>query len=677
MILPKSSHTFGQISLFVGTLFLANPDLQAQKDTVQHLQTVQIMRERDSIYLIPRMLSVKGGSLVAHDEIERKRPIDLGELTRSFPGVFLKSYGGVGGMKTINARGLGSQHFLVLINGISYLQNQSGSANLGNIQTDFIETVKYSTGGADEWLLPPISRTYAGVIQVFTSEQLFISNKSKVEVSLLGGSFGHYKTSLNTYFSKKNFYLAANGYGMSYQGNYPYSYTNGYQPIQAIRANNNVGEGAFRFGAGYQTQQHRFQVEANYYKSTKQLPGAIIFYQPANHQSLDNINVNVALTHTYFSKRISQRNTVSWNEGNTHYLDPYFIGNSINQHYSERTIDVSHTAKKNLDKAQHIQLTWGGQYLYTELLSDASSVQHPQRHRGFLTAGISLHHTKWTLESNFPLQLLTERTRLTSWKNTFLFTPSLGFSRRFILGKSNWNFHSNYASTARVASFNELYFGKSQIVQLKPEKSNMGDIGFASASFLPHHFSYQFSTSGFAAWISDKIITLPTKNLFVWSVFNLGKVLSYGFNADVEFKKMWKNEKIQLSTVHKTGLTVSKDYTDKKSSTYKQQIPYTPYWNYSGELIFLLYGVELSWQSSYNGFRFVLGENTYPNLLNDYWLHDARISYLVFTKNKVHHFRIYFKMNNITNKQYQVIRSFPMPGRSFEVGVKYGWNKQK
>jgi outer membrane cobalamin receptor len=153
--------------------------------------------------------------------------------------------------------------------------------------------------------------------------------------------------------------------------------------------------------------------------------------------------------------------------------------------------------------------------------------------------------------------------------------------------------------------------------------------------------------------------------------------MSYGFDANLSVKKSFFQQKLDFELIQKTALTVAKDYTDKRNSTYQQQIPYTPYWNYAGEFIVRFFGASVAWESSFNGFRFVLGENIFPNMLNGYWLHHLRLAYDVSFKRDKHTFRIYVVLNNLSNVQYQVIRSFPMPGRSIEIGIKYAWNKKK
>jgi len=60
------------------------------------------------------------------------------------------------------------------------------------------------------------------------------------------------------------------------------------------------------------------------------------------------------------------------------------------------------------------------------------------------------------------------------------------------------------------------------------------------------------------------------------------------------------------------------------------------------------------------------GRNTTVYTHNSYVILDASASYDV-AKNTT----IYAKMNNITNKEYEMYKGYPMPGRYFQLGVKY------
>src|SRR5690606_8007275 len=61
---------------------------------------------------------------------------DAGELMRYIPGINLKSYGGLGGMKTISSRGLSSQDNAIVVDGFLRSNAQSGVQNLALLETD-------------------------------------------------------------------------------------------------------------------------------------------------------------------------------------------------------------------------------------------------------------------------------------------------------------------------------------------------------------------------------------------------------------------------------------------------------------------------------------------------------------------------------------------------------------
>src|ERR1700744_1877687 len=53
-------------------------------------------------------------------ELERFNSLSVADAVRYFSGVQLKDYGGVGGLKTINVRSLGSNHTAVFYDGIEF-----------------------------------------------------------------------------------------------------------------------------------------------------------------------------------------------------------------------------------------------------------------------------------------------------------------------------------------------------------------------------------------------------------------------------------------------------------------------------------------------------------------------------------------------------------------------------
>jgi outer membrane cobalamin receptor len=125
-----------------------------------------------------------------------------------------------------------------------------------------------------------------------------------------------------------------------------------------------------------------------------------------------------------------------------------------------------------------------------------------------------------------------------------------------------------------------------------------------------------------------------------------------------------------LSFSQKSSFNVAWDISDPNGPTYKHQIPYTPYWLHASEFTLKRKNISVTYSYNFSDFRFVLGENIAANVLDAFHIHDFRLNYECFREKRPQQvWRIHLKCNNLFNQSYQVIRSFPLPGRNFEIGI--------
>jgi outer membrane cobalamin receptor len=297
----------------------------------------------------------------------------------------------------------------------------------------------------------------------------------------------------------------------------------------------------------------------------------------------------------------------------------------------------------------------------------------PQRYRAIANAGVLYSNKNFSVRADVPVQFLSDQLWFIPNQNRLLFTPSVGLSRVFAKNENvMFIFRASAGQFARVATFSEMYYGQIGNPNLRPEVSQMINLGF-------HHnrkseqWTWGFGLDAFGGMVRDKIIAIPTQNLFVWSVRNVQSVQSYGFDAMFNFTYNLNQE----SNFHlnlKSSLNVAHDVSDASSSTYQQQIPYTPYWLHSAELTYKFRDFSITYQYNFNDFRFVLGENIAANVLDEFHLHDLRVNYEGKMKAESKYgYRFHAKCNNLFNSQYQVMRGFPMPGRNFEIGLTFFW----
>lgn len=657
-----------EFKLILCLAFLGNGWSQNLPDSVSALKTVHtpdvLVQSRRAE--LPQMMNTTPGTVMLADEIQEKSPEDLGDLTSRFSGVFVRSYGGAGGLKTLNARGLGSQHFLIVNNHQALLFNQMGSANLGDIQVDGLASVVYAVGGSDSWDLPALAKTYSGVLHLKYLEN-DSGNKDHVHLQMLGASFGRYKLSGSLLKSTKRvvFYLQAYGYEMA--GEFPYRYKHGLVNVEGQRNNNFTREASGRFGANMVINgSNKIQIAAQFLQAYRELPGAIVFYHPHHYQELGNRQANLNLRHDYEYQRVKFIHFANFSQTTTDYRDSFHIVRPQWQHFQERNWDVGQNGQFDLKK---IKFNWSGHYVHSSLFSNRADILLPKRHRAIAHAGLELALSKVKFRCDMPVQYVSDQLWMSPNQNRILFTPSFGINSTRSRDVSISVFRASLGRFARMATFSEMYYMPMSNPNLRPEISQMLNIGFHHKRFAKR-VQFNIGIDAFYGLIRDKIIAIPTQNLFIWSVRNLQTVKSYGFDALMSATYNVDRIESQLIFSHKSSLNVAKDISHEESVTYGHQIPYTPYWLHHSELTWELKHFGATYSYAFNDFRFVLGENIAANVLDAFHIHDLRFYYnLRFGHDSRHTFRFHFKINNLLDQQYQVMRGFPMPGRNFETGL--------
>ena len=87
-------------------------------------------------------------------ELERLNSQTVADALRYFSGVQVKDYGGVGGIKTVNVRSMGTNHTGVVYDGVELGNAQNGQIDLGQFSLDNVEAISLYNGQKSEILQP-------------------------------------------------------------------------------------------------------------------------------------------------------------------------------------------------------------------------------------------------------------------------------------------------------------------------------------------------------------------------------------------------------------------------------------------------------------------------------------------------------------------------------------------
>ena len=78
---------------------------------------------------------------LAGEELRRLSSNSVADALRYFSGVQVKDYGGVGGIKTVNIRSMGTNHTGVVYDGVALGNAQNGQIDLGQFSLDNMEAL--------------------------------------------------------------------------------------------------------------------------------------------------------------------------------------------------------------------------------------------------------------------------------------------------------------------------------------------------------------------------------------------------------------------------------------------------------------------------------------------------------------------------------------------------------
>ena len=178
--------------ILVGLLCVCVTGMHAQDVAVPDTADTR-HREMDEVTITARALEkdVIVPQTLKAEELERLNALSVADALRYFSGVQLKDYGGVGGIKTINVRSMGSQHTAVYYNGVQLGNAQNGQVDLGRFSLDNMEEIQLYNGQKSDIFQSAREFGAAGNVYLTTRKPYFRKGeKVHAHGQMRFGSFG-------------------------------------------------------------------------------------------------------------------------------------------------------------------------------------------------------------------------------------------------------------------------------------------------------------------------------------------------------------------------------------------------------------------------------------------------------------------------------------------------------
>lgn len=656
-------------------LFLST-SLFAQQQRVDTVRTYFIPEITVSdIYQTREVRSTAPLQIFSKDALKNLNALQVSDAVKHFAGVTVKDYGGIGGLKTISIRSLGAQHTAVGYDGITLTDCQTGQIDLGRFSLDNVDQLSLSNGQSDNIFQPARFFASAGILNIQTLTPRFEDGKhTNISASFKTGSWGLVNPSLllEQRISRK-WTVSANGEWMSSDGHYPYTlyYGNEEGDLSSREKRKNTDVQTFRAEAGLYgnfSDKEQWRLKAYYFQSSRGLPNATTFYYTHSSQRLWDKNTFIQSQYKKeFNRQWVFQTSAKWNWSYQRYLDPDYKGSTgeIENSYYQQEYYLSGSVLYRLLNNLSFSLSSDGSI--NTMNANLNDFAHPTRY-SWLTAFAGKYVNNWlTLSASALATVIYEQAdKGGSAGNHRKLSPYVSASFK-PFDKEEFRIRIFYKDIFRLPSFNDLYYGETGNNKLKPENARQYNIGLTYSKDVCPFLPYLSATvDAYYNKITDKIIAYPTKNLAVWSMRNLGSV---------EIKGIDVTGNVSLQPCEKFRINLSGNYTyqraldvtnsdpaSEEGRTYKHQIAYTPRVSGSGQVGIETFWVNLSYSFLLSGKRYAVGQNIAANRLDSYSDHSISASRDFRIKKVTTSLSV--EILNIMNKNYEIVKSFPMPGRS-------------
>ena len=667
---------------------------QGKLDSIQHVREIVVVSK-------PAMREVVPSQKLKGEQLEKLNTQSVADALRYFSGIQLKDYGGVGGIKTVNIRSMGTHHLGISYDGVALGNAQNGQIDLGQFSLDNVEEITLYNGQKSAIFQPASDFGNAGAIYIRTkapefsrseecgvrSEMTHLRFKAQYGSSDMFRLTGLWEQKISETVSSSvsaGFLTASGKYEFHYERRYPNGETA--WDTTAVRQNGDIHAERLEANLYGRLRQGGWQLKGYVYNSARGIPGAIVnnvwrrgerqqdlntFFQAAYDQNIgDGFSTRWLAKYAYY---------------NTHYVNRDSTQLPVDNRYKQQELYLSTANVLELLPNWSASLSYD--FKWNKLDADLWNFAYPTRISNLvsLATAIDYKHLKaqasvlatfvkdWTSRrvegggwsENTPVADNSLQGNLTphSTLHTPQITPAV-FVNIYPFQGTFFSMRAYVKKSFRMPTFNDLYYTDIGNANLVPESALQYDLGFAlnkhfERGIVRHaemHFDAYYNT------VHDKIVAYPKGQQFRWTMLNLGKVHIRGIDVEAEADFQIGRDLVATARAQYTYQD-ARDVTDPNDSYYNDQIPYIP-WHSGSAIVGLSYkNWDLNYSFIYAGERYDEQENIIYNHMEPWYTSDLSLRYQFIVHSSK--FIVQAQVNNVLDQDYEVIVNYPMPGRNY------------
>lgn len=606
-------------------------------------------------------------------DLARTGATDMTAVLRRMAGVNLRDYGGAGGLKTVSVRGLGAAHTVVTYDGLAVGDARQGQTDLSRFTLEELSRVTLSVADAAD-LLTPVRNLQAATLSL-TPEGCDTAGRGlHGRLTMMQASFGTYAPSLRlTAQPSARLRMGLSSHYFYARNDYPFTWQNGLLTTHERRTHSRMQT------AGGKADLHatdrgggQWDALVAYDDDRRQLPGQVILYTDKGTEQLDERRALAQLRMQRYAGRVRLMAAAKFDYHESHYtdVDAQYPGGRLEQDYRQREWYATAGAARRWG-------AWEAAYatdLSLQSLNSNQQTDHDVARQTWLQA-LSLRYggEKFSATARLTAHLdWNENHGSDAARNARRLSPALTAGYRL----ASWRGHEGgrgelrarilYKESFRVPTFTECYYYHLGSQKLRPELARQLGLGLTLALPASEHFPLaELTADGYYNRIDDRISAIPY-NLYVWRTENIGQTNVGG--ADVVLRA-------EYAPARRHSLLLSANYswqrgadrTRRESQSFGKQPAYMPQHALTASLAYENPWVNLSAAVTAVSERWSTNEHVAGTRLAPY--HEW--SFGLYRQFDLGECRLLLRadLRNAFDRQYEVVRRYPMPGRSYRLSA--------
>ncbi|MEM8909085.1 MAG: TonB-dependent receptor [Bacteroidota bacterium] len=561
---------------------------------------------------------------------------DLATVLSRESAIYLKNYG-PGRLNTTSIRGASASQTVLTWNGIPLVQPMLGQFDLSLFPAFFLDEIAIQPGGGS-------SNWGSGAIggSLHFNHQLSFDQGWQINWQSLVGSFGHFNNGLKLQYSNARWSNTTRVFYESAQNDFPYLDFDGSKkrlPNSELRQQGLLQETALRI-----SDQQQLSLRLWWQNSDRDIPP--ILGQSLSLAQQEDRTVRALLDWTYFSQRSVWKIQTAYFDEQLDYQDELA---NLNSESHGRTTQLRVEWKRHLSPRWQIDANAQQQWLWARSSGYANSRR--QQQRAIYTALKWRPHPRWT-------SLLSLRQEWVD-EEAVPFVPSLGVEGQ--LGQ-RFRLKGNVSRNFRLPTFNDLYWAEGGNPDLQPERGWSQEL---TLDFQTLSTQRQATLTIYNRNIQNWIIWLPGS--IYWSPENVLEVWSRGLEIQSRQSFAIRSITGQIDAQYQFVLSTNQKTKSTADASLGKQLIYQPRHQAQINLSVAWRQFRLRYQHAYTGQVYILADHSAA--LPHFHIGDCHWSYAF--RAKQWRGQIQFGIRNLWNKNYQVVVSRPLPGRSYELSSSF------